>query len=42
MRRALMGCVAALVLALSACNPTYIDHDYDPDVDFSRFKTFAW
>ena len=37
-----MGIAAALVLALSACNPTYIDYDYDPDVDFNRFRTFAW
>ena len=42
MRRALMGIAVALVLALPACNPTYIDHDYDPDVDFNRFRTFAW
>jgi len=36
--------IAALAAgaALTACNPTYIDHDYDMDADFSRFKTFAW
>jgi hypothetical protein len=32
----------AVAVALTACNPTYIDHDYDVDADFSQFKTFAW
>jgi hypothetical protein len=32
----------ALGLALAACNPTYVDYDYDRNVDFSRFKTFEW
>jgi len=34
--------VLAVAVALTACNPTYFDHDYDVDADFSRFKTFSW
>lgn len=36
--------VAALAATISmlACNPTYVDHDYDVDADFSAYKTFAW
>lgn len=30
------------VSVVAACNPTYIEHDYDDTVDFSRFATFAW
>ena len=40
MKTALLAIV--MTLALTACNPTYIEHDYDRDADFSRFKTFAW
>lgn len=34
--------VLAAATAAAACNPTYIEHDYDDAVDFSRFETFAW
>ena len=37
------GFVAVVTaLAVSGCNPTYIDYDYDVDVDFTQYKTFAW
>lgn len=35
-------CVLVCAAALASCNPTYIEHDYDQDVDFSKFRTFAW
>ena len=31
---------AAILIA--GCNPIYVDQDYDPSVDFSRYKTFSW
>jgi hypothetical protein len=36
--------VFSLVIAsVCACgNPTYISHDYDPDADFDRYRTFGW
>lgn len=34
--------VLAAATLLSACNPTYVDHDYDTDADFSAYKTFDW
>jgi hypothetical protein len=38
----LCGAVLALVMLLAGCNPTYVDHDYDLDADFSAYETFAW
>ena len=35
----MVGLAAAL---LAGCNPIYVDQDYDPSVDFSRYKTFSW
>ncbi len=34
-----LGLAATL---LAGCNPIYVDQDYDPSVDFSRYKTFSW
>jgi hypothetical protein len=28
--------------ALAGCSGISVEHDYDPNVDFSRFKTWAW
>ena len=33
--------VAAAAL-LAGCVPMTVQHDYDPDVDFSRYRTFTW
>jgi len=27
---------------LATCVPMTVQHDYDPDVDFSRYRTFTW
>ncbi|HJP29089.1 MAG TPA: DUF4136 domain-containing protein [Candidatus Latescibacteria bacterium] len=41
MRRLLLIC-AWLVPVLSGCTAITVQHDFDPDVDFSRYQTFAW
>jgi len=42
MKTIVLGSMITLALVLAACNPTYIEHDYDRDADFGQFKTFAW
>lgn len=38
-----LALLALALLALSAsCVPMTVQHDYDPDVDFSRYRTFTW
>jgi hypothetical protein len=36
--------IAGLIVAgiTAGCSPVYVSQDYDRDVDFSRYKTFAW
>ncbi|QDF67836.1 DUF4136 domain-containing protein [Shewanella sp. SNU WT4] len=34
--------LAVMVLALSACSSVKTSWDYNPDVNFSQFKTYAW
>lgn len=34
-------CFVGLVF-LASCAPVAVQWDYDPDVDFSRYETFAW
>jgi hypothetical protein len=36
------GAVLVVVMLLAGCNPTYVDHDYDLNADFTAYKTFAW
>lgn len=31
-----------LTLLLSACSSLQTQYDYDPDIDFSQYKSFAW
>src|SRR5262245_4137696 len=31
-----------LVPLAAACAPISVNHDYDPQIDFSKFKTYAW
>jgi hypothetical protein len=42
MKTALLMWIVVSVLTLAACNPTYIQHDYDQDADFNQYETFAW
>ena len=42
MKSILKTFVIISAVGLAACNPTYIEHDYDKEVDFGQFKTFAW
>ena len=32
----------ALAFSLGACSPLVVKHDYDPDADFSAYRSFAW
>lgn len=32
----------AFMLLLTACSSTQTKNDYDPNIDFSQFKSFAW
>jgi len=41
-RRALAGLVPALVLFGLSCAAVRVNEDYDPSVDFSGLKSFAW
>ena len=34
--------LSSLLAALIGCAPMTVQHDYDPDVDFSAFSTFDW
>lgn len=34
-------CLAALILP-AGCSTISVETDFDPDVDFSRFKTYSW
>jgi len=36
--------IAVLVAAtaLAACNPIYVNQDYDDEADFASYKTYAW
>lgn len=36
------GPTALAVGLLMGCTPITVQHDYDPDVDFSEFRSFAW
>ena len=39
----LAGPIAALcIVAIAACNPIYVNTDYDKDADFDAFRTFSW
>ena len=33
--------LSAMIFAIS-CSPVNVSHDYDPDANFGRLKTFAW
>ena len=35
-------CVSSLMATLIGCTPMTVQHDYDPDVDFSSYRTFGW
>ena len=41
MRAQILGAVA-LTWGLSACGGMQVNTDYNPDVDFTAFRTFAW
>ena len=41
MRAQILGAVA-LTLGLSACGGIQVNTDYNPDTDFTRYRTFAW
>lgn len=30
------------IAVLCACNPIYVNQDYDPDVDFDLYETYSW
>jgi hypothetical protein len=30
------------IAVLSACNPIYVNQDYDTDVDFEVYRTYSW
>jgi len=34
--------LVAAALALVACNPIYVSHDYDRDADFASYRTYSW
>lgn len=34
-------CASSLVALLIGCTPMTVRHDYDPDIDFSAFRTFG-
>lgn len=34
--------VLSAALAVVFCSPVYVSHDFDRDVDFSRFHTYSW
>ena len=40
MKRTLTLC--SVLAVLIGCAPMTVQHDYDPDVDFSAFRTFDW
>ena len=42
MIRLLLGICAVVVVALAGCTAIAVQHDYDPDVDFSTYRSFAW
>ena len=33
---------AAIAFVVAGCNPIYTNHDYDPAVDFTQYKTYSW
>ncbi len=41
MRAQILGAVA-LTWGLSACGGMQVNTDYNPDTDFTRYRTFAW
>jgi hypothetical protein len=41
MRAQILGAVA-LALSLGACGGIRVNTDYNPDADFTRYRTFAW
>jgi hypothetical protein len=42
-RELVLAVLVGLAVALFVgCNPIYVDQDYDPSVDFSRYKSFSW
>ena len=41
MRARTLG-AAALTLAVCACGGIQVNSDYNPDTDFTRFRTYAW
>ena len=34
--------VCAVVFASAGCSSVSVNHDYDPQVNFSQYKTFSW
>lgn len=42
MIRPILGICAVIALALTGCTAIAVQHDYDPDVDFSAYRSFAW
>ena len=41
MRARILGAVA-LTLVVCACGGVQVNTDYNPDIDFTRYRTFAW
>ena len=41
MKARILGAVA-LTLGLGGCSGIQVNTDYNPDIDFSRYQTFAW
>ncbi len=41
MRVQILG-AAALTLIVGACGGIQVDYDYNPETDFTRYRTFAW
>ena len=42
MMKAAAPTAALAVGLLMGCTPITVQHDYDPDVDFSKFRSFTW
>ena len=42
--RRVVACIAgmALILGAACASPIKTTHDFDPDANFSRYKTYAW
>jgi len=42
MKRLSVLVVLVLIAAVAGCSSLSVKHDYDPEVDFSKFTTYAW